>query len=475
MPVPSEETVFHLLPVMPRIPDGMTPRDRLIMHLHVAAEIEHDLMVQYLYAAYSLGGPQAEEHPNEVRSWRDTLLTVAREEMGHLLTVQNLLLLVGGPATFERHHHVWSTTFAPFTFKLERFSLGSLALYTWAEMPNELGKSLYERILEVLPKERVRTPERQVPTTPPVGLIYRGLIDLVGDRKNIPDSMFDPATYPYQATWDEFARGYRPRNAKPYAIKPDIVPDDERKARVIVTPMATRTEALAALQDLAAQGEGASAGVDRPDENEPSHFDRFAKVFKEFDSILTKHPKGWSPSRPVAENPYAGEALYAPAHMTLIKSDVSHKWAALFNFRYRILLSLLAYLFRVPRDGGPSGGMHRAQILSRLFGEMYAMKAVAGIVVRLPLDDACPQGTLAGPPFQLPYTLGQPLSKANFWRMHLDLLDSAARLAGALLEADAIKRAPADGQRYLQLMVETDRESRRWIETILEGREEWPA
>ena len=34
----------------------MTWKDHLVMLLHIGAEIEHSLMVQYLYAAYSLGG-----------------------------------------------------------------------------------------------------------------------------------------------------------------------------------------------------------------------------------------------------------------------------------------------------------------------------------------------------------------------------------------------------------------------------------
>ncbi|MEA2231907.1 MAG: hypothetical protein QOD83_1723 [Solirubrobacteraceae bacterium] len=35
-------------------------RDYTAMLLHVAAEIEHSLMVQYLFAAYSLGGPRSQ-------------------------------------------------------------------------------------------------------------------------------------------------------------------------------------------------------------------------------------------------------------------------------------------------------------------------------------------------------------------------------------------------------------------------------
>jgi hypothetical protein len=34
--------------------DELTPRESVVMMLHTAAEIEHSLLVQYLYAAYSI-------------------------------------------------------------------------------------------------------------------------------------------------------------------------------------------------------------------------------------------------------------------------------------------------------------------------------------------------------------------------------------------------------------------------------------
>src|SRR5580765_8261229 len=83
---------------------GLTWHDHLVMLLHVAAEIEHGLMVQYLYAAYSLGGPDAAtpERQALIKRWQTSLLKVAKEEMGHLLTVQNILRLVGAPVHFGR-------------------------------------------------------------------------------------------------------------------------------------------------------------------------------------------------------------------------------------------------------------------------------------------------------------------------------------------------------------------------------------
>ena len=63
----------------------LTWRDHLLMLLYFGAAIEHALMVEYLYAAYSIGGDQIpKEHRKMVEGWRSSILSVAKEEMGHL-------------------------------------------------------------------------------------------------------------------------------------------------------------------------------------------------------------------------------------------------------------------------------------------------------------------------------------------------------------------------------------------------------
>ena len=46
----------------------LAPRDTAIYLLHTAAEVEHALMIQYLYAAYSLGGAQVPQ--DKGRKWK---------------------------------------------------------------------------------------------------------------------------------------------------------------------------------------------------------------------------------------------------------------------------------------------------------------------------------------------------------------------------------------------------------------------
>ena len=254
---------------LPTKPEEMSWRDYLIMLLHVGSELEHGLMVQYLYAAYSLGGdnlPPADQAL--IRGWQDLILTVAREEMGHLLTVQNLLCLVGGPVSFNREEFPWDSPFYPFPFKFEPLSKQSLAAYIFAEMPDnfEYLESHYDEsiwgdrakhfvehdipFIKATVREWVKRGDAH-----PVGEVYHLIIDIISNPDFIPDSEFRPETYPLQASWDDWGRGYRPKPAPPSGDPPPV---DNAKANVIIERAATRTEALYALREIMDQGEASA-------------------------------------------------------------------------------------------------------------------------------------------------------------------------------------------------------------------------
>jgi hypothetical protein len=94
------------------IPPEFTSHQYAIFLLHIAAELEHMLMVEYLYAGFSLGGPQIPlEYHKQVAQWRETILGIAKEEMGHLMTVQNLLRCLGGALNLDREDYPWDSQF----------------------------------------------------------------------------------------------------------------------------------------------------------------------------------------------------------------------------------------------------------------------------------------------------------------------------------------------------------------------------
>jgi hypothetical protein len=81
-------------------------REQLLHLLAEAAEIEHTIMCSYLYAALSMKrrGDEGltDEQGEAVERWRKAIMSVAIEEMGHLLVVANLTLALGGRPHFAR-------------------------------------------------------------------------------------------------------------------------------------------------------------------------------------------------------------------------------------------------------------------------------------------------------------------------------------------------------------------------------------
>jgi hypothetical protein len=204
----------------------MTWKDHLVMLLHIGAEIEHSLMVQYLYAAYSLGGEQVPPRQrNRVRRWQASVLAVAKEEMGHFLTVQNILTLIGAPINLNREDLPWDVPFYPFPFRLEPLSMESVACYVFAEMPSEkeLAAADDENPGQKLPRQYLTFVKKDLPcikqlvkrrtsTRKPhrVGDLYDEIIKLIEDRERIPDSVFQEHTFAVQASSDDWGRGYQP-------------------------------------------------------------------------------------------------------------------------------------------------------------------------------------------------------------------------------------------------------------------------
>ena len=85
---------------------GLEHREALIYTLGKAAELEHLIMLQYLFAAFSLKQRLDEGlTPGTlaaVQRWRTALLEISAQEMLHLALVQNLLTAVGAAPRLAR-------------------------------------------------------------------------------------------------------------------------------------------------------------------------------------------------------------------------------------------------------------------------------------------------------------------------------------------------------------------------------------
>ncbi len=463
-----------------------SPRDYVTYLLSIDAEIEHCLMVQYLYAAYSMGGPQVPEPFRDlVRSWQEIILGIAKEEMGHLMSVQNVLRLIGAPLHLEREDYPWDVPFYPFPFMLEPLTLDSLAKYVYAESPvNWDGGALGDEI-------RARVAAQ---TTNPhhVAELFDTLIPLVEDPLYLHDDVFQADTYACQANWAEWGRGYKGgnrgnSNGKCVGRTPDV----------LVIPVTCRDDAVNALKAVAEQGEA-------PHGSEPSHFVRFLRIYVEMratqtpqlcslelwndarpddfspevwekahpicDTTPKAHHEPWSTSRPVAVNPYVSldtneEPEQNGTPTTAITDPESALWATLHNVRYRMLLTYLVHTFTLYGGLNAAGLITpRGTIVNATFGEMYNLRAISEILMQSPVSATDPSAGFAGPPFQVPYTLNSPFGEANRWRGHLDLLTSCEGLIAVLLATSAPERHP-----YLHSLREADKNMIAIATRILSG------
>src|SRR6201987_4392878 len=116
----------------PEAPFVIEHREALIYMLCEAAELEHGIMCQYLYAAFSLKQSTDEgltaEEAGAVQRWRKTISHVATQEMLHLSLVQNLLAAIGGAPHLSRPNFPHPASHYPAGVHLALLPFGEPAL-----------------------------------------------------------------------------------------------------------------------------------------------------------------------------------------------------------------------------------------------------------------------------------------------------------------------------------------------------------
>jgi ferritin-like protein len=391
-----------------KIDASLTPRDTAIYLLHIGAEIEQMLMVQYLYAGYSVGGPHLTPEQNQIAAnWRQNILKVAREEMAHLATVQNLLTLIGGPVTFDREDFPNASGMYPFPFTLEPLTKRSVGRYVLAEVPGDDVLDKLGLLKEVQAIEAYVDSDGLRDKVHRVGILY----SKVKEYFLFPKLQEDPTAPhpPFIPSSDIRAESIR------FQVRPEEW--GLGQADLLILSAADRKAAADAIQKISDQGEG--SGID---DLPSSHFGRFLDIYRNF-------PEDWSPAKPVAKNP----KLCADDEGDLITNEVARIWADLFNLRYRLLLMLLTHSFHIEStvEGDPKSP--RGLLISWAFGEMYHLRSISEILMSLPLGDEAKE-ICAGPPFLMPYSLALPVHENNRWRGHRDLLTASNQSIATLLE-----------------------------------------
>ncbi|HTT90213.1 MAG TPA: ferritin-like protein [Acidimicrobiales bacterium] len=372
-----------------------------------AAELEHALMCEYLFAAFSLKETTDEGLTQEqlaaVNRWRSVILGVAGQEMLHLALTANMLTALGASPHLSRPNLPQPARHYPAGVKLVFLPFGEQALrhFLYLERPEGMALDDAEGIGALGEAVPVTAADDIVPHLQEfstVGHLYRsieeGFRHLAG--KLGTDRLFvGPAQA--QVTSAEFRW-------------PQLI---------AVTDVESAT---AAIEEIVEQGEGP-----RGDWRQ-AHFGRFKGVLDEFLAMKAADP-AFEPARPViAAGVRPGEGDGA---RPIITDPLTAKVADLSNVIYEVLLLLLYRLLsRIDETDEEAATLAKVAV-----GLMYQGVAPVGKVLgTLPVGPELP-GATAGPPFELFYQPDYLLPhREAAWLLISERLAEAAAFADRLAE-----------------------------------------
>jgi hypothetical protein len=413
---------------IPEVPvEKPTPAETALFLLKAAAEIEHGLLVQYLYAKYSLNPPPVP--PN----WSSTLKGIALQEMDHLATVQNMLLVLeidGFEPYFDRANFPIpenQEAFYPYPFRLEPFTGDSLSKYVSVESP--LPKSIQDPALRIELETVIKRAEAVtgMKTFGHVGNLYAYLYWLF-----LPDDNYAGPWPSFPADW---FRSHRPNyhiRATDFVVdgarldqlqihfdevsandgNAPSYPHNDNGSHRWVFAVKNADDALRAIAQIAIQGEGTEMAMD-------SHFLAFLAVYRQLEMFTP--PSGGSVHRMVPTDPHLRPDPDTP--VGLIANKVTRLWAELCNTRYLMLLQELPLILSIDRlNSGGTANPDRATLLGvAVQTEMRsAIPYFSAKLTILPLDTN--PAEFAGPPFELPLE-ALPTDAAGRWKELVRLIE----------------------------------------------------
>ena len=420
----DEATLSVSIPDLDQWPQ---PLDKAKVLLATAAEVEHALLVQYLYAAFSLiTSSDVAEQQKALDRWSLELHRIAHQEMGHLITVQNVLLAIGQRPNLEREALPSIKDLYPFKFKLEPLTQRSLAKYVTAEAPIDPtnGPDISDIISQATDKEGA--PVRHV------GNIY-GLLGVVfSTQREIQDGGPDQS-WSEQLRKTAFAAYMQDSRPEAWHLDDSAIDNQTLKFQATQTDwdsggkeatvhqISNRADVREAIRDIAEQGEGPING------GAPSHFERFLAIYRGGGGLLPFPKAGeWNPTLPVPENPRPPATDPATASRT-------DRWAHLADLRYGLLLGFIEdYLRTLPTSDRPDD---RTNLKDWALEEMFTLAFLADQLATLPQN-----GGNAALPFTLPDPVQLPATETERWRL------LRTRTAASMQHIQQMQLDPADAQ-----------------------------
>ena len=381
---------------------GLEDRVGVIYTLGKAAELEHLIMLQYLFAAFSLKQRVDEgltpETLASVNRWRSTLLSIGEQEMLHLALVQNLLTAVGAAPRLARPNFPMPAYSYPAGVRIELVPFGEAALRHFAFLERPEGMAIDDAEgFEAIEQAVALTHDEQDEIVPhlqefdTIGQLYRSI----------------------QAGLENLATRLGPERL---FIGPSRAQATEQHFRwpelVAVTDLASARQAI---DTIVEQGEGARG------EWRDAHFGRLLGILDEYLDARRADPE-FEPTRPVLAANVRPQATGIT--MPLITDPGTTRAMDLLNVAYEVLLQLLSRYF-ANTDETPE----QLEVLADVsVGLMYrVIKPLGTIVTTQPIGADMP-GATAGPGFELFYAVDYllPHREAAWVLMEERLRDAAS-------------------------------------------------
>ncbi|MBL0214175.1 MAG: CDGSH iron-sulfur domain-containing protein [Myxococcales bacterium] len=336
-------------------------REHLLHLLYEAAELEHNLMCTYLYAAFSLKRGEAEGlTPTEaaaVERWRQTILQISIEEMAHLTAVWNITSALGGAPRFGRGNFPLDPGLLPagVVVKLAPFNTEVLQHFIHLERP-------------------VGSTEREGADFAPAFAFSRG----TSARRLTPMAIDYDTVGAFYAELGAGLRAFVALHGETAAFCGDpALQLSPAESRIAGKPVICLKTALAAFAAIVEQGEGA------PEHAEDSHFARFVAIRTELAALHAANP-AFKPAFPAAHNPVLRRPLRAEGRVW-IEDETAAITVDLANTGYALMLRLIAYAYTIPR---PSP--EKTLVVDLALGLMRAITPIAERAARLPAGPSNP-------------------------------------------------------------------------------------
>lgn len=376
-------------PAMPsrRCPpvEAITTRGELHAALDQALSIELAVMIQYLYAAYSIPTHDAARSYVNDGIWterqsalacgagpgtldngcRGLLMSVAREEMMHFLAINNIRMAMGLPFRTPKldFGRLSGRLWTPMEFSLSPFGLAAVEHFVELERPHELVSGLTADSPTSCSRYR-----------------YGSLSELYAAiRAGIQRVPHVLLAKKYQGGGGHHLFMRESVNA--------VHPDYQLEVDDIAS-------AVFAIDFVTEHGEGGK--IASPKTNDESHFQTFLRIS---DSLIEERANGapvrdvhWEPAYPVLRNPtvHSGDSARC-----LVTHEPAREAMSVFNRSYQLAVQLMVQHFGYC----PAGSLRRSPLMNWALDIMVAvLRPMGELIVTLPSGLA---GKTAGPSFEL--------------------------------------------------------------------------